>query len=259
MRRTSIYRAAPKELFSRRAGLLIAALLIAVIAGCSQQTAPPTSEPDTENLATCKRISMVKTIELLKRDGRLPKSQWAVAGAIAKAESGLCTNAFNGSNANGTVDRGLYQINSVHKYAVSCLNNGACNTKAAINIYRQRGNWTAWVAYNSGAYKQYLGQARTAVRSVSGGGGSQSATGTIPAGYTVNLRSGPGTNYRVVGQKTGGQKVKIVCHKRGTRVKGPSELGGQYSRLWDKLESGKWVSDAWVNTGTWGRVAPWCK
>ncbi len=89
-------------------------------------------------------------------------------------------------------------------------------------------------------------------------GSSDSATGTIPADYTVNLRSGPGSNYRVVGQKTGGQKVTIVCHKRGTRHKGPPELGGQYSDLWDKLASGKWVSDAWVNTGTWGRVAPWC-
>ena len=255
MRRISIYRAVSQELFRRRAGLLIAALLLALVAGCSQQSAPPTSQPDIENLAACERISMTRTIKLLKRDGRLPKSQWATAGAIAKAESSLCQDAYN-SNTNGSVDRGLYQINSVHRYAVSCLYNASCNTKAAVNIYRQRGNWTAWVAYNSGAYKQYLGQARRAVRKVSGG--SQHATGTIPAGYTVNLRSGPGTNYRVVGQKTGGQKVKIVCHKRGTRVKGPAELGGQYSRLWDKLESGKWISDAWVNTGTWERVAPWC-
>ena len=85
------------------------------------------------------------------------------------------------------------------------------------------------------------------------------SNGTIPAGYTVNLRSGPGENYKVVGTRTGGQRVTIVCHKRGTSHKGPPELGGQTSNLWDKLANGAWVSDAWVNTGTWGRVAPWCK
>ena len=84
---------------------------------------------------------------------------------------------------------------------------------------------------------------------------TQAATGTVAKGHTINLRSGPGTNYRVVGQKTGGQKVKIVCHARGTRHKGP----WGYSRLWDKLASGKWISDAYVYTGSMKRVAPWCK
>ena len=76
-------------------------------------------------------------------------------------------------------------------------------------------------------------------------------------GYTgpYNLRSGPGTNYAIVGSVGGGVRVSIVCQKTGTSHRGP---WGSTS-LWDKLSSGKWISDAFVYTGSMGKVAPTCK
>lgn len=42
----------------------------------------------------------------------------ALLKAIAKTESGFNPNAVNGSNSNGSIDRGLMQINSIHIPAI---------------------------------------------------------------------------------------------------------------------------------------------
>ena len=234
-------------------------LVVLIIAGCAQVTPPEGDEPDILNPQACSPyISVDETIRLLKRNGRLPQSQWATAGAIAKAESGLCVNAYH-YNTNGSIDRGLYQINSVHGYTRSCLYNAACNTDKAITIYRQRGNWTAWTTYNYGLHKKYLSEAQAAVNRVTGGGSTTYTTGTTAnrGGYTgpYNLRSGPGTSYSKVGSVDGGVRVRIICQARGTTHTGP--WGN--SNVWDKLTTGKWIADAFVYTGSMGMVAPTCK
>ena len=233
-------------------------LVALVIAGCGQ-VAPPEadSQPDILNPQACSPyISMDETIRLLKSNGRLVQSQWATAGAIAKAESGLCVGATNTANADGSVDRGLYQINSVHRYTTSCLYNAACNTDKAITIYNMQG-WNGWTVYRTGAYRQYLSEAQAAVNRVTGGGSSTASGTTANTGsYTgpYNLRSGPGTNYSVVGSVGGGVAVTIVCQKTGTSHTGPWGT----TSLWDKLSTGKWISDAFVYTGSNGTVAPRC-
>lgn len=87
----------------------------------------------------------------------------------------------------------------------------------------------------------------------------QAATGTTvnTGGYTgpYNLRSGPGTNYRVVGSIASNVSVNIVCTAQGTAVEGPYGV----TRLWDNIGSGRWISDAFVYTGTSGAVAPSCR
>lgn len=72
--------------------------------------------------------------------------------AIAKAESGMKPEAVN-RNRNGSVDRGLFQINSIHKY--TNLEDPTENIKAARAIFDSQGI-TAWAAYNNGSYKQFL-------------------------------------------------------------------------------------------------------
>lgn len=85
---------------------------------------------------------------------------------------------------------------------------------------------------------------------------SSSKNGRIrTSGAALNVRSGPGTNHRVTGTRSNGQGVTVVCHKRGQLVRGTYGT----TRLWDKLKGGGYVSDAYVYTGTDGRVAPWCK
>lgn len=76
-----------------------------------------------------------------------------IASAIAMAESGGNSGATD-NDSNGTVDRGLWQINSVHG-SLSTYNPVA-NARAAIQISNNGTNWTPWVTYNTGAYEQYM-------------------------------------------------------------------------------------------------------
>ena len=81
------------------------------------------------------------------------------------------------------------------------------------------------------------------------------ATGKVNShGTPLNKRSGPGTNYPVVGSVPDGTTVTIVCQATGTTETGdwgPTDL-------WDCLDDNTYVSDAFVNTGTNNMVAPAC-
>lgn len=76
-----------------------------------------------------------------------------MAASIALAESGGNPSGTN-HNTNGSTDRGLWQINSVHG-AQSTYDVGA-NTRAAISISKNGTTWGPWATYNNGAYKKYL-------------------------------------------------------------------------------------------------------
>lgn len=67
---------------------------------------------------------------------------WApIAAAVAMEESGGNSNATN-VNTNGSVDRGLWQINSVHGPLSTTDING--NARAAIQISNNGTNWKPW-------------------------------------------------------------------------------------------------------------------
>ncbi|MFI1191078.1 SH3 domain-containing protein [Streptomyces californicus] len=83
------------------------------------------------------------------------------------------------------------------------------------------------------------------------------ATGTrypIAPGYRVNVRTGPGTSYRIVRTLPYDQKIPIYCQKPGERVTGPYGT----SNLWDNIANGQFVADAYVYTGRDGYIAPRC-
>lgn len=75
--------------------------------------------------------------------------------AIAKAESGLKCDAIN-INTNGTVDLGLYQLNTTHLKKGgdwTLANMGDCykNVDLAYKLFQEQG-WNPWVVYLTGAY-----------------------------------------------------------------------------------------------------------
>jgi surface antigen len=80
-----------------------------------------------------------------------------IAVAIAQAESGFRADATN-TNKDGSIDRGLWQINSVHTEYIPTLllADTAYNASAAWTISRNGTNWTPWSTYTSGAYKKFL-------------------------------------------------------------------------------------------------------
>lgn len=83
-----------------------------------------------------------------------------VAYAVMQAENRSCDpNVTSPVNKNGSVDRGLFQVNSIHADMVdgdlSRLYDPATNVEIAYRIYRGSG-WTAWSAYKSGVYLKFL-------------------------------------------------------------------------------------------------------
>ena len=93
--------------------------------------------------------------------------------------------------------------------------------------------------------------------------GAEAEAGTLAAtvvrypvapGYRLNVRSGPGTHYSLLYTMPLGVSVPVYCQKPGTTVSGPYGT----SNLWDNIANGEFVSDAYVNTGSDGYVAPRC-
>src|SRR5262249_12728038 len=72
----------------------------------------------------------------------------AMAAAIAMAESGGNSTATH-TNSNGTTDRGLWQINSIH--GKQSTTNAAENARAAVAISKNGTDWRPWcTAWSTG-------------------------------------------------------------------------------------------------------------
>ncbi|MFI0238081.1 SH3 domain-containing protein [Streptomyces sp. NPDC016845] len=86
--------------------------------------------------------------------------------------------------------------------------------------------------------------------------GLAAATASYPVapGYNVNVRSGPGTQYRVVRRLPLGARVTVNCQKPGQWVAGPYGT----TNIWDSIGVGEYISDSYVRTGSDGYVAPRC-
>lgn len=88
----------------------------------------------------------------LKVGGR--KSAERIAEGVAMAESGGYQYATD-HDSNRTVDRGLWQINSIHGHWSSY--NVYTNARGARAISDDGHDWHPWVTYNSGAYRRHCG------------------------------------------------------------------------------------------------------
>ena len=93
--------------------------------------------------------------------------------AVAKGESGWRESASN-RNTNGSIDRGLWQINSIHG-GLSTFD-PAANARAAFKISGGGRNWSPWVVYQRGLHRQYMDDARAAI-GASGGSSSGGSSG----------------------------------------------------------------------------------
>lgn len=102
-----------------------------------------------------------KTIEELICD---PKYKWNcnIMIAIAKSENGyeMHSNTWGADrtyrgNSNGSVDTGIFMINSVHGYSVEYLQDAGNNIEVAYKVWLSQ-DYSAWVDYNNGRYLKYL-------------------------------------------------------------------------------------------------------
>ncbi|MET7389722.1 peptidase [Streptomyces sp. NPDC005529] len=76
----------------------------------------------------------------------------------------------------------------------------------------------------------------------------------LAPGHNVNVRSGPGTHFSIVRTLPAGSRIPIYCQCPGESVSGPYGA----SKIWDNISNGQFVSDAYVQTGSDGYVAPKC-
>ncbi|MEU2227482.1 SH3 domain-containing protein [Streptomyces sp. NPDC018347] len=79
-------------------------------------------------------------------------------------------------------------------------------------------------------------------------------TYSVAPGVRLNVRSGPGTGYNLVRVLPEGVRVPIYCQAPGTTVSGTYGT----TNIWDLIDNGEYVSDAYVHTGSDGYIAPRC-
>ena len=104
------------------------------------------SDESDENADTGKYNSIEKMIN--------DKFNDKIALAIADAESHFNPVAYH-KNSNGTVDCGVFQINSVHNPTKKQCDNPKANIDLAYQIYQKKG-YDAWTTFTSGKYKKYI-------------------------------------------------------------------------------------------------------
>jgi hypothetical protein len=97
------------------------------------------------------------------KDAGFTGNDLVIAIAVAKAESGWRSSARNG-NTNGSLDCGLWQINSVHRQLLKKNNcyDPKANARMARAVWKQsHGSWSPWVTYQRGKHSQFMAEART--------------------------------------------------------------------------------------------------
>ena len=136
-------------------------------AGKQTNTGNQAASGTNPNVPTSGGALSATAVAALANAAGVPVDQLATAVAIAMAESGLNPNATN-VNTDGSVDRGLWQINNAAHPDVS--DSSAFNPVTAaqdmLSISDGGTNWNPWVTYQTGAYLQYLPEAQQAVRQI---------------------------------------------------------------------------------------------
>jgi hypothetical protein len=160
----------------------IALLGLLTIAACSAPAEAPegrgskTSHIDGNNRASPEEIARAAHTAGVSCD------QLGVAVAIALGESSGIVTASH-VNAGGSIDRGVWQINSIHGKSEACLFDLDCNAAAMFDISSGGTNWRPWAVYTGGRYLDFLGEGNAAASSECNGGGGGRGAAPAPAPF----------------------------------------------------------------------------
>jgi hypothetical protein len=133
---------------------LLAAAMVSLtsIVGCAADTSglDESVGESQDHLLAGRRLSEREAAMLIREAG-FPESSVGKMLCTIKYESNFYERASN-RNRNGSVDYGLFQVNSIHFGRAGCpssaaaLYNAATNTKCALSIYKSQGI-NAWYGY----------------------------------------------------------------------------------------------------------------
>lgn len=149
-----------------------------------------------------------------------------VAASIALAESGGNPNSEN-HNTNGSIDRGLWQINSVH--GGLSTTGVVANAKAAVKVFDEAGkNFAPWVTFKTGAYKSFINQPGVDVEKA-GAEGKGFISQAVEAGLGA---LGYGTGNPQAGKAAAGAVGGVIA---GAEEKGEQALKDVVGFSWNAL------------------------
>lgn len=140
--------------FSQSNFLPLKVMVAMTLAGfCIEWLYTPPQEPITPFVAVVTAKAYEPAVETIVEPSVEDKIRAAfpedpeTAVRIAKCESSLRSHAIH-KNKNGSVDTGIFQINSVHKYSQKDLFDVDFNIRVARKLYDRQG-WAPWVCYRS--------------------------------------------------------------------------------------------------------------
>jgi hypothetical protein len=101
----------------------------------------------------------------LARQAGFPDNEIARAVAISIAENRSGDPGAEHVNVDGSIDTGLWQINSVHGIPISQLKDPATNAKAAFKVWSDAGNsWRPWSTFNNRSYLMFFQRGQAAAK-----------------------------------------------------------------------------------------------
>jgi hypothetical protein len=142
------------EAFMAKWPLLVVLTTALALGGCASATDDSADDAASETdqmLKAGRKLSEGQVADALRTAG-FDEDEVPRMVCTAKYESDFYERASNSHNRNGTIDRGLFQINSVHLGRAGCPRTGeglytaSANAKCALVIWRSQGN-NAWYGY----------------------------------------------------------------------------------------------------------------
>lgn len=132
-------------------GVLVAAIALAGCAAGDEASEEEDTSDTTEALLAGRKLPEKEVASILREVG-FEEDEVPRMVCTAKYESGFYERAVNNRNRNGSVDRGLFQINSIHLGLKGCpktaeaLMTAKTNAACALVIWKLQSN-TAWYGY----------------------------------------------------------------------------------------------------------------
>lgn len=222
--------------------------------------------------------SALQAVDLAGGDGRVLAARGGTLFVMCSSQRGWLRVAhdrgystdyyhlFNNRTDNGvTVAEGAFLGNIGTD--VSC--GGAANGNHVHFSLRQNSAFVGIAAHSLGKWQIYNGSQPYDGFALHGSaqigvGGSMFNYGALGftqgiidtnGGGVLNRRSGPGTNFGIVGTVPDGNTVDIACSANGTTHTGRFNYT---TSMWNRLTDGSWISDAFTWTGTGNPINGMC-
>ena len=190
-----------------------------------------------------------------------------IAVAVARAESNWNPKATL-LNTNGSVDHGLFQINSVHAAILAEGNwsDPGDNAVMAFKVWTQAGDsWSPWVTYWRGTYKQYLTDVdpkpvcKPVVITKGAWKGDKYANGQIPASALQALRTNPNHRLRADAADSFDKMSAAYAQSFGTPLCLTDSYRSLAAQIDVKRRKGRLAATPGTSNHGWGLAVDLCR